>query len=75
MEAVSAEYPDVAVDYLHVDAATIFLVTDPGRFDVMVTDNLFGLDILTDEAGAITGGVALAASGNINPGSRIPVHV
>ncbi|MGO1638588.1 MAG: 3-isopropylmalate dehydrogenase [Ancrocorticia populi] len=71
VEAVSAEYPDVAVDYLHVDAATIFLVTDPGRFDVMVTDNLFG-DILTDEAGAITGGVGLAASGNINPDRVYP---
>lgn len=71
VEAISAEYPDVAVDYLHVDAATIFLVTDPGRFDVMVTDNLFG-DILTDEAGAITGGVGLAASGNINPEGAFP---
>ena len=71
VEAVSTEYPDVAVDYLHVDAATIFLVTDPGRFDVMVTDNLFG-DILTDEAGAITGGVGLAASGNINPERTFP---
>lgn len=71
VEAISAEYPDVAVDYLHVDAATIFLVTDPVRFDVMVTDNLFG-DILTDEAGAITGGVGLAASGNINPEGAFP---
>lgn len=71
VEAVSAEYPEVSVDYLHVDAATIFLVTDPGRFDVMVTDNLFG-DILTDEAGAITGGVGLAASGNINPDRVYP---
>ena len=71
VEAVSAEYPEVAVDYLHVDAATIFLVTDPGRFDVMVTDNLFG-DILTDEAGAVTGGVGLAASGNITPEGAFP---
>lgn len=71
VEAVSAEYAEVSVDYLHVDAATIFLVTDPGRFDVMVTDNLFG-DILTDEAGAITGGVGLAASGNINPDRVYP---
>lgn len=71
VEAVSAEYPEVAVDYLHVDAATIFLVTDPSRFDVMVTDNLFG-DILTDEAGAVTGGVGLAASGNINPDGTYP---
>jgi 3-isopropylmalate dehydrogenase len=68
---VSAEYPDVAVDYLHVDAATIFLVTNPGRFDVIVTDNLFG-DILTDLAAAISGGIGLAASGNINPDSRFP---
>lgn len=71
VEAVSAEYPEVAVDYLHVDAATIFLVTDPGRFDVMVTDNLFG-DILTDEAGAVTGGVGLAASGTSIPKARSP---
>ncbi|ALJ20054.1 3-isopropylmalate dehydrogenase [Microbacterium sp. No. 7] len=71
VDAVSAEYPDVAVDYLHVDAATIFLVTNPGRFDVIVTDNLFG-DILTDLAGAITGGIGLAASGNINPEGAFP---
>ncbi|WP_217183710.1 3-isopropylmalate dehydrogenase [Streptomyces sp. AC495_CC817] len=68
---VSAEHPDVAVDYLHVDAATIFLVTDPSRFDVIVTDNLFG-DILTDLAGAVTGGIGLAASGNINPDGAFP---
>ena len=71
VEQVGAEYPDVAVDYLHVDAATIFLVQDPARFDVIVTDNLFG-DILTDEAGAITGGIGLAASGNINPDRTFP---
>ena len=71
VDAVAAEYPDVAVDYLHVDAATIFLVTDPARFDVIVTDNLFG-DILTDLAGAISGGIGLAASGNINPDGRFP---
>jgi 3-isopropylmalate dehydrogenase len=68
---VSAEHPDVAVDYLHVDAATIFLVTNPSRFDVIVTDNLFG-DILTDLAGAVTGGIGLAASGNINPAGDFP---
>lgn len=68
---VAAEYPDVTVDYLHVDAATIFLVTNPGRFDVIVTDNLFG-DILTDLAAAISGGIGLAASGNINPDGRFP---
>lgn len=71
VERVGKEFPDVAVDYLHVDAATIFLVTDPGRFDVLVTDNLFG-DILTDEASAITGGIGLAASGNINPEGTFP---
>src|SRR3954465_11667279 len=64
--AVGAEFPDVTVDYLHVDAATIFLTTDPARFDVVVTDNLFG-DILTDLAAAVTGGIGLAASGNLNP--------
>ncbi len=61
----------MTVDYLHVDAATIFLVTDPSRFDVIVTDNLFG-DILTDLAGAVTGGIGLAASGNINPDGAFP---
>jgi 3-isopropylmalate dehydrogenase len=69
--AVAADYPAVATDYLHVDAATIFLVTDPARFDVIVTDNLFG-DILTDLAAAVTGGIGLAASGNINPDRRFP---
>jgi 3-isopropylmalate dehydrogenase len=68
---VASEHPDVAVDYLHVDAATIFLVTNPSRFDVIVTDNLFG-DILTDLAGAVTGGIGLAASGNINPDGTFP---
>ncbi|MHB1288980.1 3-isopropylmalate dehydrogenase [Georgenia sp.] len=71
VEAVAVAYPEVAVDYLHVDAATIFLVTDPARFDVIVTDNLFG-DILTDLAAAITGGIGLAASGNINPARTTP---
>lgn len=71
VDAIAAEFPEVAVDYLHVDAATIFLVTDPARFDVIVTDNLFG-DILTDLAGAISGGIGLAASGNINPDGRFP---
>jgi 3-isopropylmalate dehydrogenase len=71
VDAVGAEFPDVEVDYLHVDAATIFLVTNPGRFDVLVTDNLFG-DILTDLAGAISGGIGLAASGNINPDGTSP---
>jgi len=71
VDAVSAEFPDVAVDYLHVDAATIFLATDPARFDVIVTDNLFG-DILTDLAAAVTGGIGLAASGNVNPDRTAP---
>ena len=69
--AVAEEHPDVTCDYLHVDAATIALVQDPQRFDVMVTDNLFG-DILTDLAGAITGGIGLAASANINPSGAFP---
>ena len=68
---IAPEFPNVAVDYLHVDAATIFFVTDPSRFDVIVTDNLFG-DILTDLSGAIGGGIGLAASGNINPTNEFP---
>jgi 3-isopropylmalate dehydrogenase len=71
VDSVAAEHPGIAVDYLHVDAATIFLVTNPSRFDVIVTDNLFG-DILTDLAAAISGGIGLAASGNINPSGRFP---
>ena len=71
VDEVAGEFPDVTVDYLHVDAATIFLVTDPARFGVIVTDNLFG-DILTDLAAAISGGIGLAASGNINPDGRFP---
>ncbi|MBO0655211.1 3-isopropylmalate dehydrogenase [Streptomyces triculaminicus] len=70
-DRVGQEYPEVTTDYLHVDAATIFFVTDPGRFDVIVTDNLFG-DILTDLAAAVTGGIGLAASGNINPDGTFP---
>ncbi|MFF3066110.1 3-isopropylmalate dehydrogenase [Oerskovia sp. NPDC057915] len=71
VEVVNAEFPDVTTDYLHVDAATIFLTTNPSRFDVIVTDNLFG-DILTDQAAAITGGIGLAASANINPDRTAP---
>jgi 3-isopropylmalate dehydrogenase len=71
VDRVGAEHPDVQVDYLHVDAATIFLVTDPSRFDIVVTDNLFG-DILTDLAAAVTGGIGLAASGNVNPQRTAP---
>ncbi|HEY4615219.1 MAG TPA: 3-isopropylmalate dehydrogenase [Citricoccus sp.] len=78
VEAVAAEYPSVTHDYMHVDAATIYLTTDPSRFDVIVTDNLFG-DILTDLAAAVTGGIGLAASGNLNisgtaPSMFEPVH-
>ncbi|CAA9397699.1 MAG: 3-isopropylmalate dehydrogenase [uncultured Propionibacteriaceae bacterium] len=70
-ETVASEYPGVSTAYLHVDAATIFLATDPARFDVIVTDNLFG-DIITDLAAAVTGGIGLAASGNINPENTFP---
>ncbi|MFF4098456.1 3-isopropylmalate dehydrogenase [Streptomyces sp. NPDC001903] len=70
-DTVGREYPEVTTDYLHVDAATIFFVTQPERFDVIVTDNLFG-DILTDLAAAVTGGIGLAASGNINPTGTFP---
>ena len=68
---VAAEYPQVSVDYCHVDAASMFFVNQPGRFDVVVTDNLFG-DILTDIGAAITGGIGLAASGNVNPDRTFP---
>jgi len=71
VQAVAADFPEIAVDYMHVDAATIHMVQDPARFDVIVTDNLFG-DILTDLAGAIGGGIGLAASGNINPTGSFP---
>ena len=70
-EAVAKEYPQVSTDYLHIDATTINMVTDPARFDVIVTDNLFG-DIITDLAGAITGGIGLAASACINPAGQYP---
>lgn len=78
VDEVAKDYPEVTVDYSHIDAATIYMVTDPGRYDVIVTDNLFG-DILTDLAGAVTGGIGLAASGNIdasgaNPSMFEPVH-
>jgi len=78
VDQVAAEHPDITVDYQHVDAATIHLVTNPSRYDVIVTDNLFG-DIITDLAAAITGGIGLAASGNldaarVNPSMFEPVH-
>jgi 3-isopropylmalate dehydrogenase len=68
---VAKDFPQIKTDYLHVDAASMFFVTNPDRFDVVVTDNLFG-DILTDIAAAICGGIGLAASGNINPEGRFP---
>jgi len=68
---VSPEYPDVATAYHHVDAACIYFVQDPGRYDVVVTDNLFG-DILTDLGGAISGGIGRAASANLNPARTGP---
>ena len=68
---VGAEYPQVSVDYCHVDAASMFFVDQPARFDVVVTDNLFG-DIITDIGAAIAGGIGLAASGNINPDRTFP---
>ena len=68
---VHREYPEVELDYLHIDAATIFMVTNPSRFDVIVTDNLFG-DIITDLAGAVGGGIGLAASANLNPSGIFP---
>ncbi|MFC8179915.1 MULTISPECIES: 3-isopropylmalate dehydrogenase [Nocardiaceae] len=78
VEEVSKDFPDVEVAYQHIDAAMIHLVTDPGRFDVIVTDNLFG-DIVTDLSAAVSGGIGLAASGNIdatrtNPSMFEPVH-
>ncbi|YAL84211.1 3-isopropylmalate dehydrogenase [Dermacoccaceae bacterium W4C1] len=71
VEEVGAQFPQVQTAYAHVDAATMYLVSDPGRFDVIVTDNLFG-DIVTDLAAAVTGGIGLAASGNVNPDRTAP---
>ena len=78
VDLVAPEFPDVAVDYVHVDAACLYFVTQPQRFDVVVTDNLFG-DIITDLGAAIAGGIGLAASGNLNvdgtaPSMFEPVH-
>ena len=78
VDELAQEFPEVEVDYNHIDAATIYMVDDPARYDVIVTDNLFG-DILTDLAGAVTGGVGQACSGNINavgefPSMFEPVH-
>ena len=71
VSALSKEFPDVTVDYSHVDAASMFFVTQPERYDVIVTDNLFG-DILTDLGGAIAGGIGRAASANLNPARTGP---
>ncbi|HEV2375103.1 MAG TPA: 3-isopropylmalate dehydrogenase [Streptosporangiaceae bacterium] len=71
VDGLAERYPDVTVDYCHVDAACMFMVTAPERFDVVVTDNLFG-DILTDLGAAVAGGIGLAASGNINPQRTTP---
>jgi 3-isopropylmalate dehydrogenase len=66
VNTVARDFPDVTVEYQHVDAASMFFISQPERFDVIVTDNLFG-DIITDLGAAIAGGIGLAASGNINP--------
>ncbi|MDQ1746675.1 MAG: 3-isopropylmalate dehydrogenase [Frankiaceae bacterium] len=78
VDEVAAEFADIAVDYVHVDAACLYFVSQPERFDVVVTDNLFG-DIVTDLGAAIAGGIGLAASGNLNvdgtaPSMFEPVH-
>jgi 3-isopropylmalate dehydrogenase len=71
VDAMAKDFPAIAVDYCHVDAASMFFVTQPERFDVVVTDNLFG-DILTDLGAAVAGGIGMAASGNINPERTAP---
>jgi 3-isopropylmalate dehydrogenase len=70
-EVGEAEFPDVERAYSHVDAACLYLVQDPARFDVVVTENLFG-DIITDLGAAVQGGIGLAASGNLDPTRRSP---
>ena len=70
-DEVAADYPQVGTDYIHIDAACIHFVERPERFDVIVTDNLFG-DILTDLGGAVAGGVGFAASANLNPARTGP---
>lgn len=71
VDELAASYPGITVDYVHVDAACLYLVTSPERFDVLVTDNLFG-DIVTDLGAAVQGGLGLAASGNLNPTGAYP---
>ena len=70
-DAVALEYPDVTTMYNHVDAACIYFVQDPGRYDVIVTDNMFG-DIITDLGGAVAGGIGRSASANLNPARTGP---
>jgi 3-isopropylmalate dehydrogenase len=66
VDEVGLAFPDVETDYVHVDAACLYLIEDPSRFDVIVTDNMFG-DIVTDVGAVIQGGIGIAAGGNINP--------
>lgn len=70
-DEVADDYPEVTAEYVHVDALCLYMVTQPERFDVVVTDNLFG-DIVTDLGAAIQGGMGLAASGNVNPEKEYP---
>jgi 3-isopropylmalate dehydrogenase len=70
-EVGDADFPDVEREYIHVDAACLYFVTQPDRFDVVVTENLFG-DIITDLGAAIQGGMGLAASANLDPTRRAP---
>jgi 3-isopropylmalate dehydrogenase len=71
LDETAAKYPAVKHDYMHIDAATIHMVNSPERFDVIVTDNLFG-DIITDLAAAVSGGIGLSASANLNPTGLFP---
>ena len=73
VDEVAAEFPDVETDYVHVDAACIYFLDSPSRFDVIVTDNMFG-DIITDLGAMIQGGMGIAAGGNINPARRVDVR-
>jgi 3-isopropylmalate dehydrogenase len=68
---VAADYPDVTTEYCHMDAAAVYFVTQPERFDVILTDNMFG-DILTSLGAAVAGGIGLAASASINPARTVP---
>ena len=74
--SLTAEYPEIAATHVYIDALAMFLIQDPGQFDVIVTNNLFG-DIITDIGGALQGGLGMAASGNLHPGKTSmfePVH-